>query len=88
MAGVTVLVAGATWSVTQAAAGLGAVAAMLAGSLAFVAVTAAAGLLGGLVPRGDADWLAGALPAAVRPALVLVGGLEWSRSRRLPAGVG
>jgi O-antigen/teichoic acid export membrane protein len=85
VAAIALTVGGASWAATAATAagagGLGAPIALLAGA---VTCAAAAGLIGaavGLVPRDDADWVAGALPAGLRPALVLVGGVRWSQSR-------
>lgn len=61
------------------------VVALAAAAAAFVVVLVVVGLLGGLVPGEDADWLADTLPAPVRPALVVIGGLRWARTPREPA---
>jgi O-antigen/teichoic acid export membrane protein len=72
------------WGATAALAGTSPALALLAGIAAFVALVILTGLLVGLVPESDAEWLGGSLPAAARPALVVVGGRRWARSE--PAG--
>ena len=72
----------AGWLAAAACAGAGPLVTLLAGAGAFLAVVLVIGLLVGLVPPDDAEWLVGTLPAAARPVLVAVGGLRWARARR------
>lgn len=72
----------AAWQASSALAEVGALVGVVVGVLVFGSVVAGIGAVLGLVPAADADWLAGTLPAAARPALVLMGGVRWARSRR------
>ncbi|MGY1914638.1 lipopolysaccharide biosynthesis protein [Blastococcus sp. SYSU DS0973] len=88
-AGAPAIVAGAAgWLAAGACAGPGPLIALVAGAGAFLAVVVVVGLVGGLVPAEDADWLVGTLPTAAQPALVTVGGLRWAQARRAPELVG
>ena len=80
-AAISVVAGAAGWLGAAAAAGAGPLCALLAGAAAFAVVVVAVGLVVGLVPPADADWLVDTLPAVARPALVVVGGLGWARSR-------
>lgn len=82
-AAVPAAVAGAAgWAAVTVVGSAGVLPGLLAGAVAFAAVLALFGATAGLVSAGDADWLAGALPARAEPLLVVVGGRGWSRGRR------
>lgn len=70
---------GAAWLATLALGPISSLLAMVGGLVTFTAALGLTGLTWGLLTAPDADWLAGTLPAAVRPALVAVGGLRWAR---------
>ena len=81
---VAALSGGAALVATAALTDVSRLLALIGGSLAFAAVLAGIGLVAGLVPAEDADWLAGTVPAAARPALAIFGGLRWARNRQKP----
>ena len=82
--GTAALGGGAAWAVARGLDVVSPLLGLVAGTVVFCVVVGGAGVLAGLVPGGDADWLAETLPAVARPALVAVGGLRWARTR--PAG--
>ena len=75
-----VLGGGSAWAVARALDGIHPLLGLAAGAVVLAVVVGAVGVLAGLVPAGDADWLAETLPAVARPALVAVGGLRWARA--------
>ncbi|MDH2414183.1 lipopolysaccharide biosynthesis protein [Nocardioides sp. CER19] len=81
-AGVAALSGGAAAAAAYALGDVSQVLALVGAAVAFVVVLAVVGLLAGLVPGEDADWIADIVPHPVRPALAVVGGQRWARASR------
>jgi O-antigen/teichoic acid export membrane protein len=85
--GAAVLGGGAAWAVARGLDGVSPLLGLVAGIAVFAAVVGLAGVLAGLLPGEDADWLAETAPAVARPALVAVGGLRWARAHAVEAAL-
>jgi hypothetical protein len=83
-AAVAAVAGGLGWTAAAGVAGAGALVSLLGGAAVFTVVLLGAGRAVGLLPAADVDWLAGALPARLGPALTLLG--RGHRPARAAAG--